>query len=98
VRASGLLASLLSSVAFLLFVSNHQTSNEFELASEQNPTNAPVTNDHLLPAPPSTTRNDVVKLDVGGQSAASVKYDALGPLVVNSDGVGPPDRVRLIAY
>ncbi|KAI0246332.1 hypothetical protein BJV78DRAFT_1135380, partial [Lactifluus subvellereus] len=37
-----------------------------------------------LPAPPST--NDAVKHDVGSQSVASVKYDALGPLVVNSDG------------
>jgi hypothetical protein len=31
-----------------------------------------------------------VKLDVS-QSAASVKYDALGPLVVNSDGVSTTD-------
>lgn len=29
--------------------------------------------------------SDAVKLDVS-QSAASVKYDALGPLVVNNDG------------
>ncbi|KAI0270698.1 hypothetical protein BC834DRAFT_819318, partial [Gloeopeniophorella convolvens] len=42
----------------------------------------------LLPAPaPSDAANDAMKLDVSGQSgAASVKYDALGPLVVNSDG------------
>lgn len=45
----------------------------------------PVVDDHLLPAPSSA--GDAVKLDVS-QSRASVKYDALGPLVVNSDGVG----------
>ncbi|KAH9990859.1 hypothetical protein BJV77DRAFT_919921, partial [Russula vinacea] len=36
-----------------------------------------------LPAPPSG--DDAVKLDVS-QGSASVKYDALGPLVVNNDG------------
>ncbi|KAH9986194.1 hypothetical protein BJV74DRAFT_775102, partial [Russula compacta] len=35
------------------------------------------------PAPSSA--GDAVKLDVS-QSVASVKYDALGPLVINSDG------------
>ncbi|KAF8266083.1 hypothetical protein EI94DRAFT_1586986, partial [Lactarius quietus] len=44
----------------------------------------------LLAAPPpstSDTNDAVTKLDVGsGQSVASAKYDALGPLVVNSDG------------
>ena len=60
------------------------------MASPQNSSNPPVADDHLLPAPSSTVTSDAVKLDVS-QSAASVKYDALGPLVVNSDGVSTAD-------
>ncbi|KAI0045177.1 hypothetical protein FA95DRAFT_1607921 [Auriscalpium vulgare] len=40
-------------------------------------------NDHLLPAPSS--EHDVPKLDTENGSA-SLKYDALGPIVINSDG------------
>jgi hypothetical protein len=62
------------------------------LASPQNSSNSPVADDHLLTAPPSSDADDAVaavELDVS-QSAASVKYDALGPLVVNRDGVSAP--------
>lgn len=58
-----------------------------KLASQQDSRNALVADDHLLPAPPSG--DDAVKLDVS-QDSASVKYDALGPLVVNNDGVSAP--------
>jgi hypothetical protein len=60
------------------------TSDPSKLASQQDSSNVPVVDDHLLPAPPSG--DDAVKLDVS-QGLASVKYDALGPLVVNNDGV-----------
>ena len=58
-----------------------------KLASQENSrdSNPPVADDHLLPAP-APSASDAVKLDVS-QSGASVKYDALGPLVVNRDGV-----------
>ena len=62
-----------------------------KLASPQKSSNPQVADDHLLPASSST--NDAVKLDVG-QSAASLKHDALGPLVVNSDGVSTADDGR----
>jgi hypothetical protein len=56
-----------------------------KLASQQNSSNAPAAAaGYLLPAPHSA--DDAVKLDVS-QGLASVKYDTLGPLVVNSDGV-----------
>ncbi|TFY66772.1 hypothetical protein EVG20_g4316 [Dentipellis fragilis] len=42
----------------------------------------------LLPAPSEPTSGDssTPKLDISGDTIASMKYDALGPLVVNSDG------------
>ncbi|KAA1466822.1 hypothetical protein DENSPDRAFT_831715 [Dentipellis sp. KUC8613] len=41
----------------------------------------------LLPAPePTSGDSSVPKLDISGDTIASMKYDALGPLVVNSDG------------
>lgn len=73
-----------SSSALSLYISTVRPLDPNKLASPQNSSNPPVPDDHLLPAPSSTS--DAVKLDVS-QSAASVKYDALGPLVVNSDGV-----------
>ena len=76
-----------SSSALSLYISTIRPLDLNKLASPQNSSNPPVADDHLLPAPASkSSKSDAVKLDVS-QSAASVKYDVLGPLVVNSDGV-----------
>ena len=40
---------------------------------------------HLLPAPEPHDAQDATKIQVGAEQG--VKFDALGPLVVNSDGV-----------
>lgn len=69
------------------FTSRYPPLDLSKLASQQDSSNAPVADGHLLPAPPSG--DDAVKLDVS-QGSASVKYDALGPLVVNNDGVSAP--------
>jgi len=73
-----------SSSAPCLYIFTIRSLDPNRLASPQNSSHPPVADDHLLPAP-SSTSDAAVKLDVS-QSAASVKYDALGPLVVNSDG------------
>jgi len=67
-----------------------------KLASQENSSdsNPPVADDHLLPAP-APSASDAVKLDVS-QGVASLKYDALGPLVVNRDGVSARQRSSLI--
>lgn len=45
----------------------------------------PQTNsDHLLPAP-DVDNSGSTKLDVNSEEA--VKFDALGPMIINSDGV-----------
>lgn len=72
-----------SSSALSLYISTIRPLDPNKLASSQDSSNPPVADDHLLPA--TSSKSDAVTLDVS-QSAASVKYDALGPLVVNSDG------------
>jgi hypothetical protein len=62
---------------------------------------APVVDDHLFPAPASVPADDncqhgdAVKQGVK-LALTSVKYDALGPLVVNSDGVSDPLLVTIM--
>lgn len=51
-----------------------------------NETNNQTKPDHLLPAPQNATDSDAVKLDVN--SDEGIKFDALGPMIINSDGVG----------
>ena len=70
--------------ALSLYISTIRPLDPNKLASPQNSGDPPVADDHLLPA--TSSKSDAVKLDMS-QNAASVKYDALGPLVVNSDGV-----------
>ncbi|KAI0060161.1 hypothetical protein BV25DRAFT_1807934 [Artomyces pyxidatus] len=50
-------------------------------ASESEPR---ITEDRLLPAP--SPEGGIPKLNVGASDGASIKYDDLGPMVVNSDG------------
>ncbi|KZT71968.1 hypothetical protein DAEQUDRAFT_776180 [Daedalea quercina L-15889] len=42
---------------------------------------------HLLPAPETQNSQDATKVQLGSEQG--VKFDALGPLVVNSDGSPP---------